>query len=127
MINLNRILGDESEKIRVQIRAVVDFYVGGEDHEDRVDSVKMLLDDHYDDVVKSSFFSKGISSLTMDVIGEGMTNDEALREIADIVSLDDIDNYDKVGKIEGILQYLRDAQDCSVGEDGDIKEKDRVP
>jgi hypothetical protein len=111
----------------VQIRAVVDFCVGGEDHEDRVDSVKMLLDDHYDDVVKSSFFSKGISSLTMDVIGEGMTNDEALREIADIVSLDDIDNYDKVGKIEGILQSLRDAQDCSVGEDGDIKEKDRVP
>lgn len=127
MINLNRMLCDESEKIRVQIRAVVDFYVGGKDHEDRVDSVKMLLDDHYDDVVKSSFFSKGISSLAMDVIGEGMTNDEALREIADIVSLDDIDNYDKVGKIEGILQSLRDAQDCSVGEDGDIKEKDRVP
>ena len=127
MINLNRMLGDESEKIRVQIRAVVDFYVGGENHEDRVDSVKMLLDDHYDDVVKSSFFSNGISSLAMEVIGEGMTNDEALSEIADIVSLDDIDNYDKVEKIEDILQSLRDAQDCSVGEDGDIKENDRAP
>ena len=115
MINLNRMLCDESEKIRVQIRAVVDLYVGGENHEDRVDSVKMLLDDHYDDVVKSSFFSKGISSLTMEVIDDGMTNDEALGEIADIVSLDDLDNYEKVEKIEGILQSLRDAQDCSVG------------
>ena len=122
MINLNRMLGDESEKIRVQMRAVVDFYVGGEDHEDRVDSVKMLLDDHYDDVVKSSFFSNGISSLTMEVIDEDMTNDEALRKIADIVSFDDRDNDDKVEQIEEVLQSLRDAQDCSVYREDTVKE-----
>lgn len=68
MINLNRILGDPSEKIKVKITAEVEFYVGGKDHEDRVDSVKQLLDDHYDDIIANSYFREGIVSMTTEIV-----------------------------------------------------------
>lgn len=88
MIDLNTMCGDETEVIRAKLEAVVEFRVGGESHEDRVDSVSMLLDDHYEDIVKNSFLGGGITSLTTEILDQGMTGGEAIEKIEDILGSD---------------------------------------
>jgi len=65
-IIVNGMSGLETKMVRAKIVANVEFVVGGEDDEDRFDSVRMLFDDHYDSIVERSFFGKGISSMSIE-------------------------------------------------------------
>ena len=67
-IIVNGISGLETKVVMAKIVTEVEFIVGGEDDEDRDDSVRMLFDDHYDDIVKCSFFSNGIKSMFLDSV-----------------------------------------------------------
>lgn len=76
MIVLNGILGDPVKTVKVSVSMELEFSVGGDSDEDRIDSVKMLMDDHYDDMVNSFYFSKAVKSMTAEVISIGEESDE---------------------------------------------------
>lgn len=105
MLNLNRILGDESEVVRVMVTTEVTLRVGGESRKDRIDSVRELLEDHYDDIVESEFFSHGITGLTTEILAPGERSAmEVLEDVANVIHADDLPDFEKAEKIEEILR-----------------------
>lgn len=70
------LMGDHRERRVVEgvVTAKVRFLVGCEDKDDAVDSIRELFDDHYDEIVDSSFLRDGITSLVCEVADVGETN-----------------------------------------------------
>jgi hypothetical protein len=69
-------LGDPVKTVKVSVSMELEFSVGGDSDEDRIDSVKMLMDDHYDDMVNSFYFSKAVKSMTAEVVSIEKESDE---------------------------------------------------
>ena len=64
----------EKRVVEGVVTAKVRFLVGCEDKEDAIDSIKELIDDHYDEIVNNSFLRDGITSLDCKVtdVGENL-------------------------------------------------------
>lgn len=65
MCEINCISGMARRVVRAKVVVDMEFLVGGEDDADRIDSVHMALDDHYDDAVKSSFWRDAITGASV--------------------------------------------------------------
>ena len=70
------LMGDYNEKRVVEgvVTAKVRFLVGCEDKDDAIDSIQLLFDDHYDDIINNSFLRDGIISMDCKVtdVGENL-------------------------------------------------------
>ena len=71
MVIWNGIPGDQRKTVKVSVRMELEFSVGGDSDEDRIDSVKKLMDDHYDDMVDSFYFNSAVKSMTAEVTSIG--------------------------------------------------------
>ena len=65
MININTMTGLPTRVVKATLKVELSFRVGGDGDADRVDAVRTALDDHYDDVVRQSFWRDAISGLTV--------------------------------------------------------------
>ena len=104
-IDLGHISKGKGGTVRAVITAVVKFKnVRGSSDEDRIGSVREVLERHYDDIVKNSYFADGIASLTVEVLGKGaMTDREAIEKIANILSMDDCFEDEKADRIRDVI------------------------
>ena len=74
MIELNTMDGSPVKRVTATITVKVEFNVGGEDDDDRVDSVIELFSDHYDEIADNCFLRNGITSMQLtEVKSEGET------------------------------------------------------
>lgn len=64
MIHLNT-YGQTKKVVTAKIVMEVEFVVGGESDEDRLDSVNELFEDHYDEIADNSFLKDSIVSMTL--------------------------------------------------------------
>ena len=68
MIMLNTLDGSPVKTVRATITIEVDVIVGGTDDEDRKDSVREMLDDHFHDIRESSWFKDSLQSMKLDKV-----------------------------------------------------------
>jgi hypothetical protein len=73
MFELNTMSGDERKKVKVSITIDVEMLIGGEDTDDRYDSVKEMIGDHYDDIVSSLVFGSGVNDIKISSFEEEST------------------------------------------------------
>lgn len=63
MYEINCWNGDPRRKVKLTVQVEMTFDVGGSDDEDRIDSVRMAFDDHYDETVNNSFWRNAITGM----------------------------------------------------------------
>ena len=66
MFRINCWNGEPTQKVRLTVQVEMTFDVGGADDEDRMDSVRMAFDDHYDETVKNSFWRDAITGMVIE-------------------------------------------------------------
>lgn len=54
-IDINTLSGQPTKIVKATLEVELTFRVGGDNDDDRVDAVRMALDDHYDETVANSF------------------------------------------------------------------------
>jgi len=65
---INTFDGSKTATVVAKYTVQAEFTVGGVDDEDRIDSVKEMFEDHYDDIVKNSFLRDAITSMVLDSV-----------------------------------------------------------
>ena len=68
MYEINTMDGSPVKTVVARYVVEAKFKVGGTDDEDRMDSVRMLFEDHYDEIVNNSFLRDSITSLLLDSV-----------------------------------------------------------
>lgn len=66
MCEINCWSGEPRRKVKLKVRVEMTFDVGGTDDKDRVDSVRMAFDDHYDETINSSFWRDAITGMVVE-------------------------------------------------------------
>lgn len=64
-MEINTMTGLPAKTVKAVLEVELTFKVGGDSDDDRVDAVKMALDDHYDETVNNSFWRDAISGLVV--------------------------------------------------------------
>lgn len=57
--------GLPAKTVKAVLEVELTFKVGGDSDDDRLDAVKMALDDHYDETVANSFWRDAINGLVV--------------------------------------------------------------
>jgi len=83
-MDVNTMDCSETENIRVKMEAVLDFRVGGESHEDRLDSLAEMFENHTEDITEGTLLGRSITAMTTEFVG-GLTTCEALSKMMDIL------------------------------------------
>ena len=66
MCEINCWNGEPRRKVKLTVRVEMTFDVGGTDDEDRMDSVRMAFDDHYDETINNSFWKDAITGMVVE-------------------------------------------------------------
>ena len=66
MYEINCWSGEPRRKVKLTVQVEMTFDVGGTDDKDRVDSVRMAFDDHYDEKIQSSFWRAAITGMAVE-------------------------------------------------------------
>lgn len=66
MFKINCWNGEPTRKVKLAVKVEMIFDVGGTDDEDRIDSVRMAFDDHYDETVDNSFWRDAITDMEIE-------------------------------------------------------------
>lgn len=64
-MEINTMTGRPVKTVKAVLEVELTFKVGGDGDADRLDAVKMALDDHYDETVANSFWRDAISGLVV--------------------------------------------------------------
>lgn len=64
MIHLNT-YGQKTKVVKAKVVMELEFLVGGEDDQDRMDAVAELFDDHYDEIADHSFLRDSLTGLSI--------------------------------------------------------------
>jgi hypothetical protein len=67
-MRINTLDGSKTATVVARYTLQAEFTVGGVDDEDRIDSVKEMFDDHYDDIVENPFLGDSITSMNVNSI-----------------------------------------------------------
>lgn len=66
MFRINCWSGEPTKKVKLAVKVELTFDVGGADDEDRMDSVRMAFDDHYDETINNSFWRDAITGMVVE-------------------------------------------------------------
>lgn len=64
-MDINTMTGIPAKTVKATLEVELTFKVGGDSDSDRLDAVRMALDDHYDETVANSFWRDAISGLVV--------------------------------------------------------------
>jgi hypothetical protein len=64
-MEINTMTGLPAKTVKATLEVELTFRVGGDSDADRIDAVRMALDDHYDETVANSFWRDAISGLVV--------------------------------------------------------------
>lgn len=76
MFEVNCLSGGERKVVKARIALDLQFLVGGTDDEDREDSVREGLNDHYEDMVRQSFWRDAITGMSIESVRTAEKGDD---------------------------------------------------
>ena len=76
MFEVNCLSGEKRRVVKARIAIDLQFLVGGTDDEDREDSVREALNDHYEDMVSQSFWRDAIVGMDIKSVKTAQKTEE---------------------------------------------------